>query len=80
MQQKLLSYVLHSPFYILLKVGCASAKKWEFRRGENVTGMALRLRQQWDRIRTTKMIVATWVTLRPHLACRSARGRFSSIK
>src|SRR5436305_8073233 len=33
MQQKLLPYVLRSPFCIVLKVGCASAKKWECKRG-----------------------------------------------
>ena len=30
-QQKRLSYVLRSPFCVTLKVGGASAKKWEFR-------------------------------------------------
>jgi hypothetical protein len=30
--------------------------------------------------RLVKMTVATWVTLWPHLACRSARGRLSSTK
>jgi hypothetical protein len=46
-------------------------------RGVLDSNWALRLRQQWDSIHTTKMTVATWV---PHLACRSARGRFSSTK
>jgi len=50
MQQKLLSYVLRGPFCIVLKVGCASVKKWEFRRGGNVTGITSNLIRSYEYI------------------------------